>query len=273
MESAELRRLVVRQRHVAPMLSALLAGTDASVTILDLDDTVILDRRPTTAPADPTAPGDRYPILVERQPVGWVRGPRPAAAIAAVLSYACAREADKRALAREALDGYRELNLIYDLADTIGASLDVDAVAQVAITEASGLPSGGRGFVLLRSGDDPDRLVAASADDASPIPAASVTEGILGAVLMGDAEIVNDVAGDPRSTETERRVSSLVAAPLRVRGERIGVVGAASATPLFFAASDLKLLNAIAAIAAPTIDQAASLASGSGATADAGAPD
>ena len=117
-----------------------------------------------------------------------------------MLSYACAREADKRALAREALDRYRELNLIYDLADTIGASLEVDAVARVAITEASGLPSGGRGFVLLRSGDDPDRLVAASADDASPIPAASATDGILGAVLTGDAEIVNDVAGDPRST-------------------------------------------------------------------------
>jgi hypothetical protein len=273
MESAELRRLVVRQRHVAPMLSALLAGTDASVTILDLDDAVILDRRPATAGADASTPSDRYPILVERQPVGWVSGPRPAAAIAAVLSYACAREADKRALAREALDRYRELNLVYDLADTIGGSLDVDAVARVAITEASDLPSGGTGFVLLRSGDDPDRLVAASADADPPIPVASATEGILGAVLSGDAEIVNDIAGDPRSTAMERVVSSLVAAPLRVRGERIGVIGAASATPRFFAGSDLKLLNAVAAIAAPTIDQAVSLATASRSTGDAGASD
>ena len=32
---SELRRLIVRHRHVAPMVSALLAGTDAAVTIRD----------------------------------------------------------------------------------------------------------------------------------------------------------------------------------------------------------------------------------------------
>ena len=130
MEPAELRRLVVRHRHVAPMLSVLLATTDASVRITDVDGEVILDRQP--------GDGDR-PVLrssatrssIDGTPVGWVEGPRPAGAIAAVLTYACAREADKRALAREALDRYRELNLIYDLADEIGATLETDAVARV----------------------------------------------------------------------------------------------------------------------------------------------
>jgi len=271
MESAELRRLVVRHRHVAPMLSALLAGTDARVTISDLEGTVILERQ---AGGDTGAGAvERHPILVERQPVGWVSGPRPAAAVAAVLSYACAREADKRALAHEALDRYRELNLIYDLADTIGETLEVDAVARVALTEASGLPTGGTGFVLLRSATDPARLAAAPDDGRSPIPAASASDGILGAVLAGEAEIVNDVPADGRATPAERAVASLVAAPLRVRGERIGVIGAASREPLVFAASDLKLLNAIAAIAAPTIDQALDVTVGSGSPAAAGTPD
>ena len=48
MEPAELRRLVVRHRHVAPMLSVLLATTDASVRITDVDGEVILDRQPAT---------------------------------------------------------------------------------------------------------------------------------------------------------------------------------------------------------------------------------
>jgi putative methionine-R-sulfoxide reductase with GAF domain len=259
MESAELRRLVVRQRHVAPMLSALLAGTDAAVVITDLEGAVILERGSPGADAAGSASGanERHAILVERQTVGWVSGPRPAAAVAAVLSYACAREADKRSLAREALDRYRELNLIYDLADTIGADLDVDAVARVAAAEASGLPTGGTGFMLLRSADDSSRLVAVPGDGAGPIATASATHGILGAILAGEAEIVNDVSGDARATDEERIVASLVAAPLRVRGERIGVVGAASADAVVFTASDLKLLAAIAAIAAPTIDQAA----------------
>jgi len=49
----------------------------------------------------------------------------------------------------------------------------------------------------------------------------------------------------------------LVAAPLRVRGERIGVIGTASSSPVEYKASDLKALTAIAALAAPTLAQAA----------------
>src|SRR6266576_81439 len=90
-------------------------------------------RRARRATGVPGAPVERHPIVIDGTPVGWVEGPRPAGAIAAVLTYACAREADKRALAREALDRYRELNLIYDLADEIGATLETDAVARVAV--------------------------------------------------------------------------------------------------------------------------------------------
>jgi hypothetical protein len=236
MEAAELRRLVVRHRHVAPMLSVLLASTNARVTITDADGGVILDRQAGgdgSAADDPAA--DRHPIAVEGRTIGWVAGPRPAGAVASVLSYAAARETDKRALAREALDRYRELNLIYDLAGQIGATLEVDAVVAVAEGEASRLPSGGEGFVVLGRAAD----------------------GVLGAIGDGDAEIVNDVAADPRATDTEREWASLVAAPLRVREERLGVIGTRSRTPIEYHASDLKVLMAIAALTAPTIDQAA----------------
>ncbi len=239
MESAELRRLVVRHRHVAPMLSVLLAAINARVTITDAAGETILDRQTGGTSAD--APVDRHPIKVEGATVGWVEGPRPASAIAAVLSYAASRETDKRALAREALDRYRELNLIYDLADQIGATLEVDAVAAVAVAEASRLPSGGEGFLILRNGPDGSQLDG----------------GLLGAIHAGDAEIVNDVRNDPRASATERAIASLVAAPLAVRGVRLGIIGTRSTEPIEFRASDLKVLTAIASLAAPTLDQAA----------------
>jgi hypothetical protein len=256
MEPAELRRLIVRHRHVAPMLSVLLAGTDARLTITDVAGEVILDRQTGAAPAD--APSERHAIVIEGQTVGWVEGPRPAGSIAAVLAYAAARETDKRSLAREALGRYRELNLIYDLADQIGAVLEIDAIASVAVAEAGRLPTGGTGFVLLLEGDA-TRLSARPAPPGAdhPIAEQDAATGILGAILAGDAEIVNDVAADPRATEAERGFASLVAAPLRVRGERIGVIGTISREPVEFHASDLRLLGAIASLAAPTFDQAA----------------
>jgi hypothetical protein len=236
MESAELRRLILRHRHVGPMLSVLLAGTDARVTITDIDGEVILDRQSGTG----VGAADQHPIAVEGRTVGWVQGPRPAASIAAVLSYAASREADKRALAAEALDRYRELSLIYDLSESIGASLDVDEVVAVAVQEASRLPTGGEGFVVLRGRSDAGRLDG----------------GLLGSILEGDAEIVNDVAGDPRASEAERGTASLVAAPLKVRGDRIGVIGATSPTRVEYRASDLKAISAIASLVAPAIAQA-----------------
>lgn len=255
MESAELRRLIVRHRHVAPMLSVLLAGTDARVRISDAEGEMLLDRQTGAAPAD--AQIERHPITVEGTTIGWVEGPRPAAAIAAVLSYACGRETDKRALAREALDRYRELNLIYDLAEQIGAVLEVDEVARVAVAEASRLPSGGIGFLLLRDPDDGSRFVARPSDTESTLPGLTAGHGIIAAVLEGEPEIVNDVRLDPRASDAERAVAALIAAPLRVRGERIGVIGTLSAEPVEFHASDLKVLTAIASLAAPTLDQAA----------------
>ncbi len=258
MDGPELRRLIVRHRHVAPMLSVLLAGTDARVTISDLDGAVILDRQGGgAATGSGDAPAERHPIVIEGATVGWVEGPRPAGSIAAVLAYAGARETDKRSLAREALDRYRELNLIYDLADQIGAVLETDAIALVAVAEASRLPSGGTGFVLLLDADG-SQLSArpAGTGSASPIGEHDASTGIVGAVLSGDPEIVNDIAADPRATAVERAFASIVVAPLRVRGERIGVIGTISRDPIEFHASDLRLLGAIASLAAPTFDQA-----------------
>lgn len=239
MEAAELRRLIVRHRHVAPMLSVLLASTDARVRITSTSGEVILDRH--VGPAPDGVTDERHPIQVEGHTIGWVDGPRPSGGIAAALSYACSRETDKRALAREALDRYRELNVIYELADRIGGNLEVDAVATIAAEEAGRLPSGGEGFIALRGRPGSDAL----------------RTGILAAVDSGEAEIINDVAADSRASDVDRASASMVVVPMLVRGERLGVIGTRSATPVEYHASDLKVLIAIASLAAPTLRQAA----------------
>ena len=145
---SELRRLIVRHRHVAPMVSALLASMDAAVTIRDGEGAVILERGG-PAGAGPGDPVIRQDVVVDGDMLGWVEGGRTARGIAAVLAYAAARERDKRSLANEALERYRELSLIYDLAATIGGSDTVEPVVHAAVTELSRLPHDARGFVLL----------------------------------------------------------------------------------------------------------------------------
>jgi len=114
------------------------------------------------------------------------------------------------------------------------------------------------GFVLLRERDG-DRLAARPTGEETVRPIADHRpgDGIIGAILVGDPEIVNDIAADPRAADSERDFAALVAAPLRVRGERIGVIGTISREPVDYHASDLRLLTAIASLAAPTFEQAA----------------
>ncbi|HET7472853.1 MAG TPA: GAF domain-containing protein [Candidatus Limnocylindrales bacterium] len=245
MAELDLARLVVRHRHVAPMLSALLTGTNAGCRISAADGTVIVERE------GPGIGFERFPITVEGEAVGWVEGDRTARAIAAVLSYAVAREADKRSLAREALDRYRELNLVYELADRLSGEHDLAAVAEILVGEASKLPAGGAGFLLV--GDDHLRPVGGGEVGAA-FEGVHVGEGIVGGVAgSGVAEEVNDVVGNARSITAERAFASLIAAPVVARGRTLGVLGAASPTAVVYQAADLKLLSAIAAIAGPAV--------------------
>ncbi|MEO5964813.1 MAG: GAF domain-containing protein [Candidatus Limnocylindrales bacterium] len=247
---SELRRLIVRHRHVAPMVSALLAGTDAAVTIRDAQGEIVLER-------GGSGTGEtRHDVAVDGETLGTVEGGRPARGIAAVLSYAAARERDKRSLANEALERYRELSLIYDLAATIGGHTDLESIVGTATAELARLPYDARGFLLLLSPDGSLRAAPGFAGTGSPIATTRLGEGIIGAVTAtATAEVVEDASTDERATAAERAGGSVVAAPLRADDRTIGVVGATAAGGAFRAA-DLKVVQAIAALAGPAIGRA-----------------
>jgi transcriptional regulator with GAF, ATPase, and Fis domain len=248
----ELDRLVVRHRNVAPMLSALLAGTDATIVLRDLDGTTVLHREGVEI-AERHGP---FPIVADGRELGSVEGGSFARPIAAVLSYAVSRELDKRSLAREALDRYRELNLIYDLAEALGPTLEVEAIARIVTDEAGRLAEGGSGFFLLAD-EATGELTAAPGTDAGRLAGGRRGQGILGRVAAsGVAELVDMPATDPDATPEERAVPAIVAAPMRTGGRTIGIVGATSAAPGTFNAGDVKVLTALAALAAPAIDHA-----------------
>jgi GAF domain-containing protein len=232
MTDLDFRRLVLRHRHVAPMLSTLLSSTQAALRVTDAADRVILERDAARLGATAT---ERFPVAVEGEVVGWVEGDRVARAVASVLAYASAREADKRSLAREALDRYRELNLVYDLAERLTGELDAAAVTAAAEEEAARLVTGGRAVLTTDARED----------------------GIVGTVRRtGVAEIVADVASDGRATEDERRSVSLAAAPVMAHGEQIGVLAVGTDGRRELTSADLKLLTAIAAIVGPVLDRA-----------------
>lgn len=246
---SELRRLIVRHRHVAPMVSALLAGLDEAVIVRDDTGEVIIDR------AGAGGGPNHHDVVVEGEVLGRVEGGRTARGVAAVLSYAAARERDKRSLANEALERYRELSLIYDLSAAIGIHTRLEPIVETAVDELGRLPNDAIGFLLL-AGPDGTFVPAPGTEPSGLITVATPGLGIAGAVAAsGVAELVERTMDDPRATAEERGVGTLVVAPLRTGERTIGVLGAGGHGGVFRAA-DLKVVTAIAALAGPAIARA-----------------
>jgi adenylate cyclase len=267
-----LKRLLAKKEIIA-VLHQMLDLVDGAIAIHDLSNNVLLgdDRDP---------PTHRCAIQVAGEDLGWVGGGSQAGAIAQLLSYLASKELEKRTLAQETLDRYKEITLLYDLSEKISANLDLPAVAALVLNEAKRLIPGSSGAVLLlhpQTGtiqpiacfgtvDFDLELHSLKGDRDVPstgIPSTGILgEGILGEGILGNilttrnGEIVNDVAADSRAQGCETVFKSLIAAPLKRQDHAIGLLCLGSDTPIAYTAADLKLVNALASQAAAAIENA-----------------
>jgi len=197
-----------------------------------------------------TSQGAAAPICVEEQWGGLILAtgplPPPAQTQAALTALRRSLESlamvalERRAIARETLDRYREINLLYNLGETLATCLDVDELLQRALAESNRIIRAKWGAVLFH--DEEGELVVA----ASIGPVEKLEKVVWEArALMGDVgrtgkpRIVNDF------TAGERQLPLLVV-PLRTSERRLGVILLVDKTgEEGFTAGDEKLLAAL----------------------------
>lgn len=253
MTQIKLKRLFSKRKRAATILYDLAAANNVPFAVKDVDGEQLLG----TGDADGLA---KFPISLDGTLLGWVIGPDQAAPLAALIAHLAEKEAEKETLADGTLEHYRELNLLYNLSEKLGTSLEVAALAQTALEEASRLITATGGCVMLLD-EERTALETFSASGQGLAPGRLAWgEGIIGAVAQnGKAEIVNDVGADARYQGDQGlpSVSSLVCAPLKSKDKVLGVIVlVASAPTTLYTAKDLKLLNTLAAQAAPAIENA-----------------
>ena len=157
-----------------------------------------------------------------------------------------AKAHEAREVAQEALAGYRELNLLYRVAETIAGSLDANTIPQLVLDEAHHIIRADAGLVTL--GD-----VAASFGDEGAILG---LRGALDSVIdelwtRNRPAILSDVPG------AGARWGSLLWAPLRTTDRVLGgIVLGRHAEGAVFAANDEKLLMALAGPSALALQNA-----------------
>jgi serine phosphatase RsbU (regulator of sigma subunit) len=197
-----------------------------------------------------------HPVSVRSQPMGAlaVRGPAPEAALRCLresLTLLLGQALEKREVARETLDRYREINLLYRIGETIGASLDPDEIARLELTEAQRVVQADASAVLLpAAGGDEDWEVTASLGAAEEAAALRRSAQPLIARVRetGRPDILTLDAG---------ATGSVLCAPLKARERVLGVAlfGRGAGQPVF-TAGDEKLVMALASQAGIAIEKA-----------------
>ncbi len=164
------------------------------------------------------------------------------------------RALESRALAQETLGRYREINLLYNIGQTIGASLDPDEIPNLVLAEATRIIYVQGGIVLLYDADGA-LTVRSSFGDADFAHSLYVASGTLlqETLISGTPHIWTAAQVEDEPSE----VAAVLIAPLKARERMLGfVLLGRDATQPVFTADDQKLLLALAAQAAVAMENA-----------------
>ena len=249
MARSALQRLLGTRRQTREVVAALLARQSSVVAIVDLQEQVLLGE-------PPAVDGMRHPVAHGGSLQGHVIGGESAAAVAGLLTLMLEREEEKKALAGEVLEKYRELNLLYDLADKLATAFGLEAISELILTEARRLSTAAEGALVLYAESGQLQIVTAfgqvfSAGDCL----GECDDGLITLIQNGQPEVINQLSRDPRFHHRPR-LGAVVCAPIRTSKRVTGALLIGQREPAGYTAADQKLLTILAAQAAPAIENA-----------------
>lgn len=166
---------------------------------------------------------------------------------------------EKRKIAQDALDKYREITLLYAIGETISSCLDVDQIAHLILeTNRAFIKTENSSVMLLNPETRELEIKAADGPEQQVKPALKAGVGIAGLVVRtGQPEIVNEPQTDSRFIWPAGIVRSLLCVPLKVQENVLGVINVSNKlSGEMFTAADEKLLTTLASQAAIAIENA-----------------
>lgn len=262
MQKISLKKLLAKG-DVRELVTTLAAGAGNVVSVEDTDGNKVLVRdsgdNDASAPSVQTCtPELRTPVLLDEEVIGWVCGAGNVAAAARFISYLAQQESERKTLAGEVLDKYREINFLYSFAEKMSSCLDAREVARLILAEIGFLISFTSASVMLYNEQSGYlEVVDGIGESAEPQLLLRPDEGIAGHIFSaGKSEIINDVSADARYKQHSLNCCSMICAPLMVKDRTIGVINVSNTQPQQYNSPDLKLFSALTTQAAAAIENA-----------------
>ncbi|MFN5304504.1 MAG: adenylate/guanylate cyclase domain-containing protein [Pseudanabaena sp.] len=271
MQSISLKKILLK-REILSLLRGLVTQLSSPIVIQDQEgkvlvadlgmDTATISNANTSESSENLAINEdlnKIPVMLSDEILGWVMGKEQVEQDADFLSYIVNREFEQKTLAADALDKYREINLLYTISSKLSTCLDVKEIGTLVIEEASRLIPCTSASVMLHSYQTNCLEIVSAKGTAEDINSFQVSAnvGIAGHVYAtGRAELVNDATKDPRYVINENDCYAIICAPILTKDRAIGVVNISNSEPVSYTSQDLKLFTAIVTQASGAIENA-----------------
>ena len=271
MQSISLKKILLK-REILSLLRGLVTQLSSPIVIQDQEgkvlvadlgmDTATISNANTSESSENLAINEdlnKIPVMLSDEILGWLMGKEQVEQVADFLSYIVNREFEQKTLAADALDKYREINLLYTISSKLSTCLDVKEIGTLVIEEASRLIPCTSASVMLHSYQTNCLEIVSAKGTAEDINSFQVSAnvGIAGHVYAtGRAELVNDATKDPRYVINENDCYAIICAPILTKDRAIGVVNISNSEPVSYTSQDLKLFTAIVTQASGAIENA-----------------
>ena len=203
-------------------------------------------------------PANQYPVILDDELLGWVKGDEKASIIAGLLIHLSQKESEKKKLGSEVLNLYQEVNLIFNFSEKLAQTIEPGAIAQTTLDEASHLIKSDTGVVALWDEKSKSLKVIASSGelffDEEKIN--SNRSLLLKIILSGQSEIIGDISSLASAGIILPEVKTVLYAALKVNHRVMGAIILARHELIQYTAADLKLLTTLALQSSSAIESA-----------------
>jgi len=203
-------------------------------------------------------PGSSFPVNLDNEIIGWVKGDENSLMIANLLAYLAQKEAEKKKLGTEVLNLYQELNVIYNFSEQLTQTIDPDVIAQLTLEQAiHSIPSDSGVIVLWNEEKKQLTVPARSGDLLFNEEQLRNSPGVLLKIgLSGQSEIITDLSLLKEKGIIETDVHSLIYAAMKVKHRIMGAIILAGKNVDQYSAAHLKLLVTLALQSSTAIESA-----------------
>jgi class 3 adenylate cyclase len=251
MARISLKNIVGKKNEINAAVLALIGQTDPDTWIEDEKGNVILGNSNGNIHSS-------FPISLDDEILGWVKGNEKAVIIADLLTYLVQKELEKKKLGSEVLNLYQEVNLIFNFSDKLAQTIEPGAIAKITLDEVSNLIKSDTGVVVLWDEKSKSLQVIASSGELF-FDEKKINENrslLLNIVLSGQSEIIGDITSLAEAGIILPQVKTVLYAALKVNHRVMGAVILARHELVQYTAGDLKMLTTLSLQASSAIESA-----------------